>query len=597
MNKIILLTCTLSVLFFSNSLKSQNVVINEIMYNFGFNLDKLESGNWIELYNNTNATVDLSGWKIQFGTSTYTITNKSIPANGYLVASSKDSLMNVNYPGAPLLGESLGFGLDDASETIKVFNSANVLVDEVTYLDDAPWVECADGNGQTLSLSSPMANNSLASSWLCSGNMGGTPGAANVNNCTASANIVINELNYKSSLTADAGDWLELYNPSNVNVDLSGWYVLDSDTSYIIPQGTIISPDGYLIVASELVKFAGRHQTVPLTNVVGSTLMLFDGDGEQVALLNNNKCLVDEFNYNDSAPWPTKPDGTGATMSLIDPTYNNKVAGSWTSSTVSGAGNGTPNQPNNIPDPCATVPPDLVINEINYDSDGDNNPSNWLEIYNPNATAVNLTGYKINNKGEQYSIPSNTTIGAMEYLVFTDSLNKFKYVTECPTNNVHPFDTDLNFGNGGDLVSIYSFVTNDHGCLIDSVRYNDKGPWPLNIGGSGNTLELKNVNLDNSNPANWAASNFYLGSSGIANQQSTATVCPCDAVDIVETGNSFIPNLTHFRAEKSVTFNTVNYILGQGNSSRITAGECVLINQITVNDTLSNLIIEIKDCQ
>jgi len=219
-----------------------------------------------------------------------------------------------------------------------------------------------------------------------------------------------------------------------------------------------------------------------------------------------------------------------------------------------------------------------------------------VEIYNPNATAINLAGYKINNKGEQYTIPSGTTIPAMEYLVFTDSLNKFKFNMECSPNNIHQFDTKLNFGNGGDLVSIYSFVTTDHGCLVDSVRYNDKAPWPIGVGGSGNTIELKNVSLDNSNPANWAASNFYLGSSGIANQQSTETVCPCDGVNVVKTGNSFIPNLTQFRAEETITFNTNNYTVGQGSSCRITAGDCILINQFNVN-TMANLVIEIKDCQ
>jgi len=598
MNKIILLTFTLCTLFFNKTLKSQDVVINEIMYNFGFNLDKLESGNWIELYNTTNSNINLAGWKIQFGANTYTIVNASIPANGYLVATSKYDLMAANYPGVPLLGESLGFGLDDATETIKVINRDNVLVDEVTYSDAVPWPDCADGNGQSLSLISVTADNSLANSWSCSGNLGGTPGADNINNCTAAlADIIINELNYKSLTTVDAGDWVELYNAGNLDVDISGWYMLDSDTLYIIPQGTTIAADGYLVITSELVKFANIHNTVPLANLLGSSLMPFSGDGEQIALITNNRCLVDELNYNDSAPWPEKPDGLGATLSLIDPTYNNKVAGSWTSSSVSGAVYGTPNQPNDIPDPCATAPPDLVINEVNYDSDGDNNPSNWLEIYNPNGTEVNLAGFKINNKGEQYTIPSGTTIGAMEYLVFTDSINKFIFTMECPPDNAHPFDTELNFSNGGDLVSIYSFFTNDHGCLIDSVRYNNKAPWPINVGGSGNTIELINVGLDNSDPANWAASNFYLGSAGIVNQQATPTICPCDAVDIVRTGNLFIPNLTLFKAEKTVTFNTASYTLSQANSCKITAGECVTINQINVIDTLSNFFIEIKDCQ
>jgi len=90
-----------------------------------------------------------------------------------------------------------------------------------------------------------------------------------------------------------------LYNPNSTNIDISGWYVLDSDTVYIIPQGTIINADGYFIVASELVKFNNKHPSVPLDRVAGGSFMAFSGNGEQVALLNNNKCMVDEFNYNE----------------------------------------------------------------------------------------------------------------------------------------------------------------------------------------------------------------------------------------------------------------------------------------------------------
>jgi len=582
MKKIILLS--ISLVWFSLLSKSQNVVINEIMYNFGYNLDKLESGNWIELQNLSINPVDLRGWKIQFGVNTYTVTfNKTIPPNGYLVVSSKDSLMMANYPSVPLLGKSLGFGLDDGSETIKVFNGNGALIDEVTYTDTSPWPECADGTGQSLSLINVASNNSLPGSWRCSGKMGGTPGVTNTSACSSVNDIVINEINYKSDTLNNAGDWIELYNPNNAPVDISNWLFLDSDTIYMIQQGTTIAANDYFIIVSERAKFAGMHSSVPLSKITdNSTLISLSGNGEQIALLNNNRCLVDEVNYNDSAPWPTKPDGGGPTLSLINANYNNRVAGSWTSSSLSGALFGTPAQANNIPDPCASNPPNLVINEINFDSDGANNPSNWVEIYNPNATEIDLSRYKINNKGEQYTVPSNTKIAPNDYIVFADSLLQFQFIIECPTTKLHQANTGLNFGNGGDLVSIYSFATTDHGCLIDSVRYNNKAPWPTGVGGSGNTLELKSPNLDNSNPANWASSNYYFGSSGLANQQATETVCPCDAVDVIKTGNLIL---------------TDPYTVAPNNDLKITAGECILITDEFNMAPSSNVFLEIKSCQ
>lgn len=599
MKKICSITLAFSILWLSNSINAQSVKINEIMYNFGFNLDKLESGNWIEMYNTTNTPVNLSGWQIHFGTAQFTISSGSIPANGFIVASSKDSLMAVNYPSVPLLGESVSGGLDDKSETIKIFNSSNVLVDEVTYFDDTPWPDCADGTGQTLSLSSTSANNDLPTSWVCSGTIGGTPGVANSVGCSSVQNVIINELNYKSSSANDAGDWIELHNLEGSPVNVSGWYVMDSDTLYIIPPNTSIAAGGFLVVASEKTKFGGIHNSLANSPaLLGSSLMSFSGNGEQIALLTNNRCMVDELNYNDSAPWPTEPDGDGPTMALINPSFNNKVAGSWASSAASGDLLGTPAASNNIPNPCSTAPPALVINELNYDSDGANNPSNWIEIYNPGTSPVNLTNYKINNKGEQYKIPSGTTIGAMDYLVFADSLAKFDFVIECPPANLHQANTYLNFGNGGDLVSIYSFVTNDYGCLIDSVRYNDKAPWPATAAGTGNTLELINTSSDNTIATNWAASNFYLGSPGIANQQATATVCPCDNFNITKTGNQLINSNEILKAENNILISTLNYLVNPGVNVKFTAGNCIEIKEIQVPAAAStNFIAEIKNCQ
>ena len=51
--------------------------------------------------------------------------------------------------------------------------------------------------------------------------------------------IVINEINYHSADDLDTGDWVELYNPNDASVDLSGWYFQDDndDHSFVLPGG------------------------------------------------------------------------------------------------------------------------------------------------------------------------------------------------------------------------------------------------------------------------------------------------------------------------------------------------------------------------
>ena len=43
--------------------------------------------------------------------------------------------------------------------------------------------------------------------------------------------LVINEINYRSSVGFNPGDWIELYNPKSAAIDLSNWLIKD-DNNY-----------------------------------------------------------------------------------------------------------------------------------------------------------------------------------------------------------------------------------------------------------------------------------------------------------------------------------------------------------------------------
>lgn len=68
--------------------------------------------------------------------------------------------------------------------------------------------------------------------------------------------LVINEImaSNASTIADPAGefdDWVELYNPSSTNIDLSGLYLSDNPTNlnkWAFPQGTIIAAQGYLLI-------------------------------------------------------------------------------------------------------------------------------------------------------------------------------------------------------------------------------------------------------------------------------------------------------------------------------------------------------------
>jgi hypothetical protein len=70
------------------------------------------------------------------------------------------------------------FGLGGGGERIRLFNSDELLINEVEYDDASPWPTEPDGNGPTLELIHPSFDNSSGANWSYSID-NGTPGAEN----------------------------------------------------------------------------------------------------------------------------------------------------------------------------------------------------------------------------------------------------------------------------------------------------------------------------------------------------------------------------------------------------------------------------------
>ena len=143
--------------------------------------------------------------------------------------------------------------------------------------------------------------------------------------------------------------------------------------------------------------------------------------------------------------------------------------------------------------------PDLVITEIMY-----NNPSSddyeYLEITNADAIAVDMRNYFF-SEGIEFTFPT-FSLGAGETVVLVSDSALF--VAEFPIP-VFEFSGALN--NSGEDVEL----RDGSGNLIDRVDYRPGNPWDELANGSGPSLELCDINSDNSDPANWQASNTFTG--------------------------------------------------------------------------------------
>ena len=156
----------------------------------------------------------------------------------------------------------------------------------------------------------------------------------------------------------------------------------------------------------------------------------------------------------------------------------------------------------------------IVINEINYKSSDDFNADDWVELYNPNPTSVDLSGWQLKDDDDShvYEIPSETQLEGNGYIVLVKDASDFSDVFPDITNYIG----ELGFGLGNsDAVRLY----NASGVLQDEVTYESDTPWSDCAKETGYTLELITPDLDNLLPESWDCINLH-GSPNAVNSPS-----------------------------------------------------------------------------
>ena len=159
----------------------------------------------------------------------------------------------------------------------------------------------------------------------------------------------------------------------------------------------------------------------------------------------------------------------------------------------------------------------VVINEINYNSPEDRDSDDWLELFNPDATTIDLSGWMLMDQQDDtpFTLPPNTVIEAGGFLVLCRNSESFSAIYNQPCIG----NWDFGLKGGGELVRLVS----PEGETVDSLSYDDEAPWPLEADGLGATLELTNAELDNALAPSWKASQIPGGTPGQMNSVSSGT--------------------------------------------------------------------------
>jgi hypothetical protein len=294
---------------FEGNPESTPISITELMFNPD---DQNTGGDWLEIHNNLDMPVNLSGWSLSdnnyFHQYTFPL-GTMIGASEYMILPMDASAFAAQYPEVEFVGESLGFGFSNSMDVVTLKSPVDSDYISFSYSDsEGDWLKCSDGCGHTRGHLADNADYTVANWFLECEN--GSPGEAYE---PCGYEVIVNEINYNSAQDSDAGDWLELSNTSSEDINLAGWTLRDGGSgSYSFNAGTVIPASGYLVIAGDLALFSEIHNGVD--NLVGPSNIALGNNGDMIRLYDAQDKLVFSMQYDQYAPWPFEANGIGKTL-------------------------------------------------------------------------------------------------------------------------------------------------------------------------------------------------------------------------------------------------------------------------------------------
>jgi hypothetical protein len=379
------------------------ILLNEI-YSRGVDGDE----DWIEVYNTSASPVDLTGYTVydsggQSGSKPKKAfpDGTTIPGNGFVYIRSEGS------------GDASDFGISSGGEWIWLDGLSGTAVDSVLV--------AAMDVGQSYGRFPDGSEN-----WQLLARL--TPGAPNSDTPLPVNYILMNEI-YSRGITGNL-DWIEVYNTSADDIDISGYKIYDSGGNAgtkpkkEFPAGTVVPGNGFYVIVVDDDDPSGFG---------------LSSGGEEVWLENASEEIVDNVTFPALA---------------ITQSYGRFADGTDNWQVLDFVTRGTANSD-------AAEPSPIVMNEIF--SRGTATDPDWIEVYNNSTVEVDISGYKIYDSGgfsgskPKMEFPAGTTIPANGFVVIVvdDSATAF------------PEGSSFGLSSGGESV----WLENASGSVIDFVVF------------------------------------------------------------------------------------------------------------------------------
>jgi hypothetical protein len=337
------------------------------------------AADYIELFNSSGTAFSLLGMSLSVDAAEpgqYLFpASASVPANGYLVIWCDGSRPPSITPGDYNTGRSL----DGESGGAYLFNAQGQVVNSVEYGFQVVDRPIGVSGGQWRLLASA------------------TPGAANAAVAALGTNAVVRFNEWMANPVSGA-DWFELFNPTNLPVELAGLYLTDDPSTagqrqFRVAPLSFIGPAGFVQWMADGDADQGRDHVNFSLDAGGESLWLFRSPN------GTNFTLIDTVAF-DRQPLGVSegrlPDGQANVVSFL--------------------GSASPAESNYLP------LPGVVINEVLTHTDLPLEDA--VELRNAGPSAVSIGGWYLSDSQDdfkKYRIPDATSIAAGGFAVFSQN--------------------------------------------------------------------------------------------------------------------------------------------------------------------------------
>ncbi|MDC0502635.1 lamin tail domain-containing protein [Verrucomicrobiales bacterium] len=322
--------------------------------------------------------------------------------------------------------------------------------------------------------------------------------------------LVINEIYYDPHPDEGNRTFIELFNRGTERYSLSKAKI-HSGLSFTFPEGTVVEPCGYVLIAADPSQHAELGVQVFKYD---EDVLLQDGI---LSIRNEIGLEVDHVDYSSVANTEE-----GFSLSLIDSDSDNSLLFNWASPLHLG---GTPGRKNSLA-PSESVPAtssNVRVTEIHYSPSSPTKEElaagitstdqfEYIELTNisPSET-VSLEGVQF-VAGVTFTFDSDTKslLSPGGRLVIVSDTNAFQLRHPCAILNVAGTFTG-SLSDEGEWISLFD----SNGLILQELVYDSSPPWPFDPrGGHSLVASDEKRDLDFSDPEHWQFSIVPNGTPG-----------------------------------------------------------------------------------